>query len=267
MVEDIVRFLKGLGAVEEQPPKNVAYRLRKGDCIVDIYSSGSVVFGGKGCSELRSLVNELMFKNSDLTPRIGCDEAGKGEYFGPLVIACLYADGDGLRKLLSLGVRDSKKLSESKVLKLADVIKNSFNGSIKVLTPEAYNKLYKKYNNLNKMLDDLYLELLEKSIKRFRPKKVIVDKFSSTLEPKLKEAFGDGVQVVVVPNAEVDPVVAAASIVAKAERIRVMKELEDRYGLKLPKGNLGLKEAVSRIPKRTLGKVAKLHFRVSNEEV
>ncbi len=266
MVKDIAEMLIKMGASLEKAPKNVAYRLRLGDCVVDIYSSGSIVYGGKNCSGLKEAIDNFILAQSDVSPRIGCDESGKGEYFGPLVLACVYADRKGLEKLIKMGVKDSKKLPENKILELAKLIVKNLNGSVRVLMPEEYNKLYEKYNNLNRMLDDLYVELISKSVKRFAPEKVVVDKFSNTLEPVLRRALGSEVEIVVVPKAELDPVVAAASIVARAERVKAMKRLEEEYGLSFPKGNVGLKHALKVIPKSILPKVAKLHFKVRDGE-
>ena len=262
MVEEFVEALRRAGCREEKPPENVVHRFRKGDCVVDIYSTGSITFSGKNCSELKELIGEITLKSSGTESRLGCDEAGKGEVFGPLVVACVFADERAMRKLIGMGVKDSKRLSERRILELSDAVKSVAKGSVRVLMPEEYNRLYGRYNNLNRMLDSIYLQMIEKAVKRFKPEKVIVDRFSGTLEGKLRKALGDKVEVAVIPKAEADPAVAAASIVAKAERIKRMRDLEERFKLEIPKGNVNLKPLIERIPKEVIPKVLKLHFRV-----
>jgi len=263
-IEKVVNGLLQLGAVKEKPPAYALYRLRLEDGIVTIYESGSVVFGGKNGEELKRKFLQLLLKETDTSPRIGCDEAGKGEFVGPLVVACVYADEDCIKKLLSLGVKDSKKLTKEKLKGLSEEIKNHCRGRVKVLMPESYNRFYKNYGNVNRMLEDIYKELIGELLKKYRAKRVIVDKFSERVEKVLKESFPK-VELVVVPKAEIDPVVAAASVVAKAERLKKMEELSKLIGFTLPEGNENNRELLKKIPPKLRYKFVKEHFKVNGD--
>ena len=83
---------------------------------------------------------------------LGVDESGKGDFLGPLVIAGVLADEKGAERLRSFDVRDSKKISDGRILELSNWIKENFVFSIVVIGPEKYNQLYKKIGNLNKLL-------------------------------------------------------------------------------------------------------------------
>ncbi|WP_457568693.1 ribonuclease HIII [Desulfurobacterium sp.] len=254
------------GAISQPPPEHAAFRFVLGDGVVTVYNSGSVVYGGKGEGKkaLKNAVDSVLTEFADKTPRIGCDEAGKGEFAGPLVVACVYCDGDAVESLVKLGVKDSKKLSNDRVFELAEKIKKIARGAVKVLMPYEYNRLYSKYRNLNRLLDSVYLSLIERLVKKYRPEKVIVDKYGNRIEGQLRRILPDSVKIEVVEKAEEDPVVAAASIVARAERLKGCKILEEKFGVSIPSGNS--REDVSRflksVPENVLTYLVKTHFNV-----
>ena len=130
--------------------------------------------------------------------------------------------------------------------------------------PETYNRLYKTYGNVNRMLEDTYKDVIGKLLKKYRVKQVTVDKFSEKIENILKESFPE-IEFKVVPKAEVDPVVAAASIVAKVERLKKMEELSKLLGFPLPEGNEKNKEILKKIPPKLRYKFVKEHFKVNGE--
>ncbi|SNR64656.1 ribonuclease HIII [Desulfurobacterium atlanticum] len=263
-IEKIVEKLKQCGAVFEPPPKHASYRIRLGDGILTIYSSGSLVYGGKDKERLKNIVMKVLSSSIDKTPRVGCDEAGKGEYVGPLVVSAVFADEFGIDKLLRLGVKDSKKLSDKKVLELSEKIREKVNGKVKILMPKSYNILYSKFKNLNKLLDYVYCELLKDLYRKFKFKKVVIDKYDNTLESELRKIFPKNMDIVVVNRAEDDPVVAAASIVARAERLRRMELLEKKYGISLPKGNKPeeIDTFLNNVPEELLPELVKTHFNI-----
>ncbi|OMH41303.1 ribonuclease HIII [Desulfurobacterium indicum] len=266
-IEEVAKALESAGAVSENPPQHAIYRFRLGDGIVTIYKSGSIVYGGKGDDKeiLKSIVDSVLTENVDITPRIGCDEAGKGEYAGPLVVACIYCDEPAVKELIKLGVKDSKKLSDEKVLRLADEIKKVAHGAVRVLMPQEYNRLYANYKNINRLLDVVYLSLIDKLVKKYKPKRVIVDKYGSGIKKKLCDNLPDSVDIVVVEKAESDPVVAAASIVARAEKLKGCQLLEKKFGVKIPSGNN--KDQISHflqsVSENMLPYLVKMHFNMN----
>ena len=264
-IELLVEKLKEKGAKEESPPAHALYKLKKDKGILTIYKTGSITFGGKDPSFFKEEVVKFYLQNIDKTPRIGCDEAGKGEFIGPLVVACVYADEKCLKKLVELRVKDSKDLSKERILKMAEEIKKHCRGHVKVIMPSQYNRLYEKYRNLNRLLEAIYVEILEKLIEKYHPEKVIVDKFSSKLEEILEDRF-KGIQFEIVPKAERDPVVAAASIVAKAERLKAMDKLKKELGVELPEGNLDNQKILQLIPSEFRHKFVKMHFKTDRSK-
>src|SRR3989442_5533971 len=88
-------------------------------------------------------------------PHFGVDESGKGDFFGPLVIAGVYVDRGIARKFLDAGVQDSKRIgSDARMRALAQIIRKTANGLVEtvLIGPQKYNELYQKFGNLNKLL-------------------------------------------------------------------------------------------------------------------
>ncbi len=259
--EALVKKLKERGAEEEKPPRYAAYRLKLNGGELTIYESGSIVYSGKKREKLKEEVVKELLKLERNLPRVGCDETGKGEFFGPLVVACVCADRNCLKELLLMEVKDSKKVPSEKLIEIAEKIKKSCKGAVRVVKPERYNREYKKFKNVNRYLEHLYINLLEKLLERCSAKEIIVDKFSSRLEEALKKQFKE-VKITVREKGESDPVVAAASIVAKAERLKALKELSEELGFEVKEGNVGNRELLKKIPKGELHRFVKLHFNV-----
>src|SRR4051812_26502650 len=84
--------------------------------------------------------------------RIGIDESGKGDYFGPLVIAAVFVDATTQEELSLMQARDSKKISDGRILEMAPDIRMICPHSIIAIGPERYNGLYTKIRNLNRLL-------------------------------------------------------------------------------------------------------------------
>ncbi len=204
--------------------------------------------------------------------RIGSDESGKGDYFGPLVVAAVYVDKQTEAQLLALNVRDSKLLTTSTILSLADEIKTICRGHEMVLTylPERYNEIYKQTSNLNLLLAEAHAQVITTLQKKVPSDLAIVDQFGN--EALVREALvraGCKIMVEQRHRAEDDTAVAAASIIARAEFVRQMATLSQMVGFDLPKGasnprivEVG-REIVARGGLDALRKVAKLHFKIT----
>lgn len=263
-IERVVKRLKEAGAEEREPPRYAAYRLKMEDGELIVYESGSLVYSGKGKEKVKErVIGELLSMEKNL-PKVGCDEAGKGEFFGPLVVACVCAEKGCLEELLRLEVKDSKKLKREKLMELSERIKEKCKGVVRVIYPERYNREYERFKNLNRYLEEIYSEVVEKVVKKCKPKEVVIDRFSKKVERVIGEKFR-GIKVVAKEKGEDDPVVAAASIVAKAERLKVLEELSKELGFKVEEGNLKSGELLKRIPEGELHRFVKLHFRVKEK--
>lgn len=202
--------------------------------------------------------------------QIGIDESGKGDYFGPLVIAGVHVPPELEGSLREAGVRDSKTLSDTRAAVLSGTIRRICPHTVVAIGPERYNSLYASFNNLNKLLAWGHARALENLLAEVACKRVVADRFGD--ERFLANALmkkGRRVTLIQKPRAETETAVAAASIVARAEFLRRLQALGDRYGRPLPKGAGAViaagKAFVRQHGPHALGQVAKLHFRTTHQ--
>jgi len=204
-------------------------------------------------------------------PRIGLDESGKGDYFGPLVIGAVFVDEQTEDKLITLGVRDSKLLSDNRILAMAEQIKALCPHFVVPIEPKRYNELYAKVKNLNQLLAWGHTWTLENMLEKVPCDLAVVDKFGdeSYLRTVLKEK-GRQITVIQQTHAEADIAVAASSILARAKFVQQMEQLSKKVGKTLPKGAsdpsivvIG-RELVAEYGKDILVETAKLHFKTTD---
>jgi ribonuclease HIII len=202
--------------------------------------------------------------------RIGLDESGKGDYFGPLVIGAVSVDGQTEERLVTLDIRDSKLLSDNRILALAEQIKALCPHFVVPIEPKRYNELYAKVKNLNRLLAWGHAWTLESLLDKVSCDLAIVDKFGdeSYLRAVLKEK-GRQITIIQQTRAEEDTAVAAASILARAKFVQYMEQLSRKVGKNLPKGasdplivSVG-RELVAEHDKEILAEIAKLHFKTT----
>ena len=206
---------------------------------------------------------------STVDGQIGIDESGKGDYFGPLVIAGVYVPHAQEAHLKALGVRDSKTLSDAKATALAVQIRAQCPHAVVAIGPERYNALQTSMKNLNRMLAWGHARALENLLEKVDCRRVVADQFGD--ERFLNNALmskGRAVTLIQKPRAEEEVAVAAASILARAEFLRRLQELGTRYGVTLPKGASdaviqAAKKFVEKYGENELRQVAKLHFRTT----
>ena len=206
---------------------------------------------------------------STVDGQIGIDESGKGDYFGPLVIAGVYVSHAQEAHLKALGVRDSKTLSDAKAMALAVQIRAQCPHAVVAIGPERYNALQTAMKNLNRMLAWGHARVLENLLEKVDCHRVVADQFGD--ERFLNNALmskGRAVTLIQKPRAEEEVAVAAASILARAEFLRRLQELGTRYGVTLPKGASdaviqAAKKFVEKYGGNELRQVAKLHFRTT----
>src|SRR6478752_6435116 len=201
--------------------------------------------------------------------RIGIDESGKGDYFGPLVIAAVFVDATTQGELKLMDVRDSKKLSDGRILEMTPDIKTICPHSVIAIGPQKYNELYAKIKNLNRLLAWGHAKALETLLERVSCKRAISDQFGD--ERLILHALQEKGRTIVLEQrtkAESDLAVAAASIVARAEFLLRLKRLSENVGTTLPKGaspavELAGRMVVKKHGEERLGTVAKLHFKTT----
>jgi ribonuclease HIII len=218
---------------------------------------------------------EEVFNPTMFEPHFGIDESGKGDFFGPLVIAGVYVDREIARQLLALGVTDSKKIgSDNRIHQLADEIGRTpgLAANVVLIGPEKYNALYEKFGNLNDLLAWGHARVIENLLLQ-RPdcKRSLSDKFANERviqRALLKQARE--IQIDQQTKAESDIAVAAASILAREKFVRWMESRGRALGIMLPKGvSAAVKSAaravVEKAGRDSLRTVAKMHFRTSAE--
>ncbi len=201
--------------------------------------------------------------------RIGTDESGKGDYFGPLVVAGIFIPEGQEEVLRELGVRDSKKCSDSKVKELAAILRKGYPHSVVAIGPARYNELYLRFRNLNRLLAWGHARVIENILQQVPASLVITDQFGDELY--VRQALmkmGKKVELIQRVKAEADLAVAAASLLARAEFLRRLEDLSAEVGVELPKGSSPLAEKagvelVRRWGESVLDRVAKKHFRLT----
>ena len=274
-------------------PRQVPYArfaFESDKCNVVFYESGKLVVQGKGTQEFVEFVlepeilkevklgYETVLNPDLLLSRIGVDESGKGDFFGPLCIAGVYINEKIITGWKDLGIRDSKNISsDKKISELADKIRKTPGCVFNAVTigNEAYNRLYTKMKSVNTILAWGHARVIENLLgQKHRmippPVKAISDQFAaskSVLEKALM-ASGREIEFVQRHKAEEDLAVAAASILARDEFVKGLAKLEKECGIKLPKGaGAAVDEAAKKFADEqggaALAKIAKVHFRTA----
>lgn len=210
-------------------------------------------------------------------PHIGTDESGKGDYFGPMVVAAVFLDSVTEPKLDALGVKDSKLLSDKRCHELAAQIREICRGKYEQveITPKRYNELYESFRmerkNLNHLLAWGHARAIESLLERYSCSHAVADQFGDEryIQSRLMEK-GKHLHLTQVPKGERYLAVAAASILARDRFIARLHKLSDEYGLTLPKGAsepvvIAGRRIVKEKGEEELRKVAKLHHKTTEK--
>ncbi|MGI9102548.1 MAG: ribonuclease HIII [Terriglobales bacterium] len=231
-------------------------------------------------SASHSATSDKAATDEESEAHIGTDEAGKGDYFGPLVSAAVFVDAESAGKLRALGVRDSKLLSDNRIAELAERIRSmpSVRSAVIPINPKKYNELYEQFRREGKNLNSLLAWGHARSIdavlsapvsKRVSPKFVIVDQFADKryIEQRTNKF---GIPIHQRPKAEADIAVAAASILARDAFVKWLDRMSERTQILLPKGASpqvveAARQFVLKWGSRWLREVAKLHFRTTEQ--
>ena len=255
---------------------------------VAAYLSGKVTVQGKKAHEFVEFVlePEVLWKSGvyefggggdggevdeEFSPHGGIDESGKGDFFGPLVVAGCYVDAEAAARLRDLGVKDSKAIkNDAKIVAIADKIRLCLPKRYNVVTigPEAYNRLYAQMGNLNKLLAWGHARVIENlCVLAPEAERMLSDKFGN--EALIKRALMQKGRNIVLEQrvrAESDVAVAAASILAREGFVRAIDKLGREFGITLPKGaSSKVNECAKMIAEKqgveALGRCAKIHFK------
>ena len=280
-------ILSGQGWDFAERPYTLFYA-QKDRLTVAVYEKGpKVVVQGRGTEEFvrftlepevlgearlgyEELNNPEMFQ-----PHFGVDESGKGDFFGPLVIAGAYTDAETTRALMDAGIQDSKRIgSDARIRELAHIIRRTRGvvASVVLIGPAKYNALYGKFRNLNRLLAWGHAQVIENLVKQ-RPDcpRALSDQFANPA--LIKRALAEKnctIQLDARTKAESDVAVAAASILAREGFINWLHEASGKYGTEIGKGVSNVvkdqaRKLVAEHGPEFLQQVAKVHFKTAAE--
>jgi ribonuclease HIII len=265
------------------------YAFKGRDCNVTAYESGKLVVAGKGTEEFVTMTLE---PDITMAPKLGydevhhpdwfelhagLDESGKGDLFGPVVAATVIADRTAIEGWIKAGVKDSKKIAESQIFALDKLIRGTHGVAVSTCLcgMPKYNLIMSRpYANLNKLLAWQHATALAQALTVKKAPRGLLDQFTKQplVQRELKKMGVTDFDLQMRTKAEEDPVVAAASVVARAEYVRQIQTLSKAFGGPLQKGagplvKVQAREIIDRFGARALGNFAKLHFRTSYEVV
>jgi len=254
---------------------NIYFSIKKGVSFV-LGGKKETALAGK-LQKICGLEEQKVVQDHSWLRWAGTDESGKGDFFGPLVVAGFVTGKENLARLRELGVDDCKKLDDRKIVGIASALYREFPAACKVLAlaPKNYNKAYAEFRARGQKLNQMMVWLHTKAVLQLKEKNdfegVVIDKFASqaTLNTYAPEAFGK-IACIFREKAEDDPAVAAASILARAEFLRQMDTLSKKCGFHLHKGASSLvkKDAKKFIAKFSVEKltfICKTHFKTYDE--
>lgn len=234
-------------------------RVKDRDIFFVLYSTRKMVF--QESVGISNFLSSILIQQDDTV--IGTDETGKGEWYGPLVVAAVALTPEEALTLRKMGIGDSKRLSSFRIYEIGDILKTSkIEKEVSILSPEKYNDLYevfkKETKNLNHILQKMHTQVIYNLLKRLHLQQVtvVIDQFDSSHTFKefgaLKEFKANIIQKI---GGESEPAVAAASILAKFIFEEEVNQLNHIYELDLKN------TAPEDIPRDILSSTAKLHFK------
>ena len=292
--EEMINYFQDVK--REKTPPYAIFQAEEADTVVTLYESGKVVFQGVSADidaaiwkERESFLNngkpvEDLTKDSkkkDDKPKdttdyyfissIGSDEVGTGDYFGPVVVTSAFVSKNDIPFLEGLGIKDSKKLTDDKIIKIAPDIIRRIPHTIIVMNNKDYNLKYSSETNMNKIKAILHNKALSTLLTKdnFEYDMIVVDQFVNKYKyfEYLKESNNIVKNINFVTKAEDKCLsVACASIISRFIFLKEMNKLSEALKINLPKGSGALvdevgKKIVEDLGEEKLKEIAKLNFK------
>ena len=276
--------------LNKKPPYSL-FQVKEYDCVITLYESGKVMFQGIGADiEASYWIEEERIKNGriiDITTgkdkkktlearvlfnesTIGSDEVGTGDFFGPIVVTATYVSKEDISFLIDLGVRDSKKITDDKIKKIAPTIIKKIPYTTFILSNTSYNKNWSEDLNMNKIKAILHNKVLVSlKNKNYPYEKIVVDQFVYPAKyfEHIKDAKEKVTDITFTTKAEDKCLsVAAASIISRYIFLGEMGKLSREIGMNIPKGagpnvdEVGM-EIVRKFGFDKLYEIAKMNFK------
>jgi ribonuclease HIII len=257
------------------------------DCVVNLYTSGKCLVQGKGAEDFvlfflepnvlqAATVGYEEVLNPDLvSPHMGIDESGKGDFFGSLVACAVYVDPDLAHAMQDLGVKDCKLLSDKAVFFIGNKTRQLLGPkrfALVAIGPEAYNRLYAKMRNVNTLLAWAHARCIENLLEAVPDcPRAVADQFGAKqlIERALMKK-GSKIKLEQHHKAESDIAVAAASVLAREAFLRGLGRLGETFGIQAHKGaseqvKASAIELVKKAGPEILLKACKCHFRTADQ--
>ena len=283
--------------MREKAPQYAKWQAKDGDTVITLYESGKVVFQGKdadlasdfwvstekinsGKVDVKNSSNkekkDKLDKTSYVNPRIyysssiGSDEVGTGDYFGPIVVTAAYVTKDNIEFLESVGVKDSKKLTDNQILEIVPKFIKNIKYESMILSNKEYNEFYSSDLNMNKIKAILHNKVLNKLSSQINNYEyIIVDQFA---EPYvyfnyLKNSSNIVRNITFFTKGEDKHLsVACASLISRYIFINEFNKLSKSLNMDLPKGASNLVDEMGKKIVDTYGfdklkEIAKLNFK------
>lgn len=278
----------------DKTPAYAIFQADEADTVVTLYESGKVVFQGISADidanmwsqmekhlnpdkkiEIKKSDNEKLKKEKKVNPAlyncdaIGSDEVGTGDYFGPLIVTAAFVKKEDIPFLEKLGVKDSKKLTDEKILEIVPQIIKKIPYYSLALSNKEYNKEYGTNMNMNKIKAVLHNKVLLNLASKCNYEKIIVDEFAKpyVYYNYLKDISNVQRGITFTTKGEdASLAVASASLISRFIFIKKINELSKELGINLPKGagtivdEVGVK-IVKKYGFEKLEEIAKISFK------
>jgi ribonuclease HIII len=256
------------------------------NCRINVYKSGKLLVQGKGTEDFvvftlepevlgQATVGYEEIVNPEATsPHMGIDESGKGDFFGPLVIASAYVDPTLAKAMAQIGVKDCKKLTDKQVFAIGAKLRALLGPNrykLVSISPETYNRLYTKIRNVNRLLSWAHARAIENLMTSLpNCPRAVADQFGAAhlIERALMQK-GRSIILEQHHKAESDMAVAAASVLARESFLYALQNLGKTHGVIFLKGASDAVKQTAIDLVRTKGpqilvNVAKCHFRTTD---
>jgi len=265
-------LITGGATMDPDFPRGASFVARSEGSVVTAYRSGKVLFQGADCDHQIRLAERILVHAEPATrtrspefPIVGGDESGKGDLFGPLVVAAFATCGESERReVVRSGARDCKLMTDAEVRTVATRLNGIGVSGIRILMPPDYNARYARVHNVNILLNEVYAELLLELATTSKAHTVILDKYGGRAMALWKSP--QSFRFVVETHAERYPEVAAASVLARAAFLDGLERTARENGVvRLPKGasleaQAFMLRLASDMGKDALRSVAKVNF-------
>jgi ribonuclease HIII len=285
--QEALKIMLNMGNYKRKEVPHTLIAVEAQDCIVNLYKSGKCLVQGKGAEDfvifflepnvlLAATVGYEELLNPDLvSPHMGIDESGKGDFFGSLVACAVYVDPDLAHAMQEIGVKDCKQLTDKAVFFIGNKTRQLLGPkrfSMVAIGPEAYNRLYAKMRNVNTLLAWAHARCIENLMETVPDcPRAVADQFGAkqVIERALMKK-GRSIKLEQRHKAESDIAVAAASVLAREAFLRSLGKLGETFGFQALKGASEQVRAsavglVKKAGPEILLKTCKCHFKTADQ--